>query len=76
MPLSAIFQLYRGSQYYRENKVPGENHWPATLYHMMFIEYTSPRSGFKLKTLVVIGADCIGSSNSNYHTITTGPNNT
>jgi hypothetical protein len=33
------------------------------------IEYTSPWSGFKCKTLVVIGTDCIGSSN--HHTITT-----
>ena len=28
-------------------------------------------AGFKLTMLVVIGADCIGSYKSNYHTITT-----
>jgi len=35
------------------------------------IEYTSPWVGFKLTTLVVIGADCIGNCKSIYHTITT-----
>jgi len=38
------------------------------LYHVMFIEYTSPWTGFELTTLVVIGTDCIGSCKSNYHT--------
>jgi hypothetical protein len=32
--------------------------------------YTSPWTGFKLTTSVVIGTDCIGSCTSNYHTIT------
>ena len=51
-----------------ETGVPGENHRPAQvtdkLYHKML--YTSPI------TLVVIGTDYIyiGSSKSNYHTIT------
>ena len=31
----------------------------------------SPWAGFELTTLMVIGTDCIGSFNSNYHTITT-----
>jgi hypothetical protein len=35
------------------------------------IEYTSPLTGFKLTTLVVIGTDCTGICKSNYHTITT-----
>jgi hypothetical protein len=35
------------------------------------IEYTSPRAGFELTTLVVIGTDCIGSCKSNYHMIKT-----
>jgi hypothetical protein len=40
------------------------------------IEYTSPWTGFKLTTLVVMGTDCTGSYKSNYHTIrtTTAPN--
>jgi hypothetical protein len=35
------------------------------------IKYTSPRVGFKLTTLVVIGSCCICSCKFNYHTITT-----
>jgi hypothetical protein len=35
------------------------------------IQYTSPWSGFKLTTLVVMGIDCIGSCKSTYNTITT-----
>jgi hypothetical protein len=34
------------------------------------IEYTSPWTGFKLTTLVVISTDCTGRGKSNYHTIT------
>ena len=33
------------------------------------IEYTSPWAGFKLKTLVVIGTDCMGNGKYNYHVI-------
>ena len=42
------------------------------------IEYTSPWAWFELTTLVVIGTDCVGSCNFNYHTITNtaDPNNT
>ena len=36
---------------------------------------TSPWSTFELTTPVVIGTDCIGSCKSNYHTITTAPDN-
>ena len=39
------------------------------LYHIML--FTSPWTGFELTTLVVIGTDCTGSCQSNYHTITT-----
>ena len=50
--------------------VPGESHRPVashwqTLPHKCCIEYTSPWTGFKLTTLVVIGTDCIGSCKSN-----------
>ena len=58
-----------------ETGVPGENHRPAashrqTLSHNV-VSNTSAWAGFKLTTLVGIGADCIGSCKSNYHTIKT-----
>jgi hypothetical protein len=58
-----------------ETGVPGENHRPAashrqTLSHNV-VSNTSAWAGFKLATLVGIGADCIGSCKSNYHTIKT-----
>jgi len=34
------------------------------------VKYTSPWAGFELTTSGVIGTDCIGSCESNYHTIT------
>ena len=43
-----------------------------TMIHLnSCIEYTSPRPGFELTTLLVIGTDCIGSYKFDYHTITT-----
>jgi hypothetical protein len=47
------------------------------VYHIMLccIEYTSPWTGFKLTTLVVIGNDCIGTCKSNCQTTTTSPDN-
>ena len=60
-----------------ENGVPRENHWSSTshwqLYHIMFIEYNSPRAGGELTTLSVVGTDCIGSYKFNYHAITMTP---
>ena len=59
-----------------ETEVPRENHWPVTSHWQTLshnvgcIQYTSPWTGFKLTTLVVIGTDCIGSYKSNWHTIT------
>jgi len=54
-----------------QRKPPACQKTQTNFFTLCCIEYTSPRAGLELTTLVVIDTDCTGSCKSNYHMITT-----
>ena len=78
-PLSPIFELYRGGQFYcwKKSEYPEKTtdlpQVTDNLDNIILYRAHLVMNWFELKTLVVIDTNCIGSYTSSYHTTTTGP---